>query len=232
MFFDKVRADNGGPQAEMVAGWIADEVGVTVQEVLRLASDTGETASSGSVALDLKDGEWAAFLKKLKVTGRDHSESDFVVDSWHIGAHERMPESLTGPLKAIGQVNRVREVRALTGFRRHSADAALIPADLSVEGRRHPTYPAIELFGEGIFIQFDEEHLSRWEQDPAVQARANVLLQRQRATPWAHRLDRPEPRFIALHTLSHLLVRRLAFASGYSSASLQERIEPTEPRDC
>lgn len=230
MFFEKVRADNGGPQAEMVAGWIADELGVTVQEVLALASDTGDTGSSGSVALDLKDGEWAAFLKKLKVAGRDHSESDFVVDSWRVVAHEQVPESLTAPLTAIGQVNRVREVRALTGFRRHSAEAALIPADLSAEGRRQPTYPAVELFGEGIFIQFDEEHLSRWEQDPAVQARANVLLQRQRATQWAHRLDRPEPRFVALHTLSHLLVRRLAFASGYSSASLQERIYANSER--
>lgn len=230
MFFEKVRADNGGPQAEMVAGWIADELGVTVQEVLALASDTGDTGSSGSVALDLKDGEWAAFLKKLKVAGRDHSESDFVVDSWRVVAHEQVPESLTAPLTAIGQVNRVREVRALTGFRRHSAEADLVPADLSAKGRRHPTYPAVELFGEGIFIQFDEEHLSRWEQEPAVQARANVLLQRQRATQWAHRLDRPEPRFVALHTLSHLLVRRLAFASGYSSASLQERIYANSER--
>jgi hypothetical protein len=230
IYFEKVCADNGGPQAEVVAGWIAEEVGVTVYEVLRLASDSGETAGSGTVALDLKDGEWAAFLKKLKAPGRDNSESDFVVDSWHIGAREPMPESLTGPLKSIGQVNRVREVRALTGFRRLSADAALIPADLSGEGRRHPTYPAIELFGEGIFIQFDEEHLARWEQEPAVQARANILLQRQRATPWAHRLDRPEPRFVALHTLSHLLVRRLAFASGYSSASLQERIYANSDR--
>ena len=132
--------------------------------------------------------------------------------------------------RRFGQVNRVREVRTLTGFRRHSADADLVSADLSGEGRRHPTYPAIELFGEGIFIRFDEEHLSRWEQDPAVQARANILVQRQRATLWAHRLDRPEPRFIALHTLSHLLIRRLAFASGYSSASLQERIYANSER--
>lgn len=230
MFFEKVRDDNGGPQAEMVAGWIADEVGVTLQEVLRLASDAGGTAGPGAIVLDLKDGEWAAFLRKLKVAGRDHSETDFVVDAWHVDVHERMPESLTAPIRAIGQVNRVREVRALTGFRRHSADAALISADLSADGRRRPTLPAMELFGEGIFIQFDEERLGRWEQHPAVQARANVLLQRQRATAWAHRLDRPEPRFVALHTLAHLLIRRLAFASGYSSASLQERIYANSDR--
>lgn len=230
MFFEKVQADNGGPQAELIAGWIADELGVTVDEVLKVAGD-GVEETSGSLVLDLKDGEWAAFLKKLKVAGRDHSESDFVVDAWRISSERHFPPSLTGPLEALGQVNRVREVRALTGFRRHNADAALISADLSSDGRRHPTYPAIELFGEGIFIQFDEDHISQWEQSPAVQARAEILLQRQRATPWAHRLDRPEPRFVALHTLSHLLIRRLAFASGYSSASLQERIYANSARE-
>lgn len=231
MFFEKVQTDNGGPQAELVAGWIADELGVTVDEVLRLAADGAKPESSGSMTLDLKDGEWAAFLKKLKVAGRDHSPSDFVVDAWHVSSESRFPPSLTTPLEALGQVNRVREVRALTGFRRHNAEAPLIPADLSTEGRRHPTYPAIELFGEGIFIQFDEEHISAWEQTPAVQGRADILVHRQRATPWAQRLPRPEPRFVALHTLAHLLIRRLAFASGYSSASLQERIYANSDRE-
>lgn len=32
------------------------------------------------------------------------------------------------------------------------------------------------------------------------------------------------PRFVALHTLAHGLVRRLAFDAGYSSSSLRERI--------
>jgi hypothetical protein len=32
------------------------------------------------------------------------------------------------------------------------------------------------------------------------------------------------PRFIALHTLSHGLIRRLSFDAGYSSSSIRERI--------
>ena len=34
----------------------------------------------------------------------------------------------------------------------------------------------------------------------------------------------PGPRYIALHTLSHLLIRTIALECGYSSASLSERI--------
>ena len=34
----------------------------------------------------------------------------------------------------------------------------------------------------------------------------------------------PGARYIALHTLSHLLIRTIALECGYSSASLSERI--------
>ena len=86
------------------------------------------------------------------------------------------------------------------------------------------------MFGEGIFLRFDEDHLTTWENQPAVRARARLLIERRNDTPWAHRLDVPEPRFVALHTIAHLLIRRLAYASGYSSASLQERIYASSDR--
>lgn len=222
MFFAKVVADNGGPQGEVIAGWIADELGITSAEVLRLAADGDERADD--VLLELKDGEWAAFTKKLKNPGRDRSAGNFVVDSWSLAGKSGAPAALASRLTAVGQVRRVREVRALKGFRRYSADADMISADLSIEGKRRPVYPAIEMYGEGIFLQFDEQNLAEWESLPEVQARAGILIDRRSKTPWAQRLDNPEPRFVALHTIAHLLIRRLAFASGYSSASLQERI--------
>lgn len=220
-FFLKIVADNGGPQAEVVAGWVADELGVTPEFVLDVASS--EDQEPADVLLDLKDGEWAAFLKKLSVAGRDRSEGDFIVDSWRVAEQPNLPAPLAGRLTAVGQVRRVREVRALTGFRRFSADAALVPADLS-SGKHRPVYPATEMYGEGIFLQFDEAYLTEWEQRPEVQARAHILEERRARSTWAQRLDLPEPRFVALHTIAHLLVRRLAYASGYSSASLQERV--------
>jgi hypothetical protein len=219
-------ADNGGPQTEIVAGWIADQLGVTPETVLAVAAE-GDT-SADAVLLDLKDGEWAAFLKKLE-GGRDRTGGDFVVDGWSLDAATG-PESLVSRIAGVGQVRRVREVCALRGFRRHSAESALITADLGPDQKRRPIYPAIELFGEGIFLKFDEDELAQWEAQPGVQARAGILVKRRARTPWAGRLDVPEPRYIALHTLSHLLIRRLAFASGYASASLQERIYANSDR--
>lgn len=225
-FFEKLLEDNGGPKAEMVAEWIAGELGVTPETVLGIAA--GDDAPDDEVLLDLKDGEWAAFLKKLE-SGRDRTGGDFVVDGWSLGMASG-PKSLVSRIAGVGQVHRVREVTALRGFRRYSAEADLIPADLGMEGRRFPTYPAMEMFGEGIFLRFDEDKLAQWETRPDVQARAGILLKRRAGMAWADRLDVPEPRYIALHTLSHLLIRRLAYASGYASASLQERIYANSDR--
>lgn len=222
VFFSKVVEDNGGPQAEQVAGWIATELGVETSLVMGLATSAADDTTA-SAHLDLKDGEWAAFLKKL-TAGRDRSGDDFVVDGWPAVADEASPAALADRLAAVGQVRRVREVRALRGFRRHNPQADFISADLGPDRHRQPVYPAVELFGEGIFIQFDERRLADWEAIPAVRARADVLIRRRLESEWAHRLDVPEPRYIALHTIAHLLIRRLAFASGYSSAALQERI--------
>lgn len=228
VYFEKVVADNGGPQAEMVSEWIASDLETTREYVLDVAA--GDGGESDGPLLDLKDGEWAAFLKKLEAGGRDTSASDFVVDGWAMRAHAEWPAELSDRISAVGQVRRVREVRALLGFRRHSADADLILADLGPDAKRQPVYPAIEMFGEGIFIKFDEAILSAWENDNRVRARAGILIERRNASEWSHRLDVPEPRYVALHTIAHLLIRRLAFASGYSSASLQERIYANSSR--
>jgi len=228
VYFEKVVADNGGPQAQMVAEWIATEIGITPEAVLQIASEA-DGGGDEKPLLGLKDGEWAAFVKKLE-RGRDRAGGDFVVDGWSVQPRSTCPAGVTSRLVAVGQVRRVREVRALTGFRRHSPEADLVYADLGPDQQRRPTYPATESFGEGIFLRFDEQSLQEWEQRPDVRARANILARRRNETPWAQRLHEPEPRYVALHTLSHLLIRRLAFDSGYPSAALQERIYANSTR--
>jgi hypothetical protein len=225
--YQRLVDDNGGPRSEQIAGWIAEELGASAEAVLAVAF--AADADSESSMLDLKDGEWAAFVKKLE-GGKDRAIGDFVVDGWAREDLSFGPIELRSVLAGVGQVRRVREVRALKGFQRHSAQADFIRADLDHDPKHRPVYPSLELFGEGIFLRFDEQVLSEWESDPAVRARAGILIERRAQTEWAHRLDVPEPRFIALHTIAHLLVRRLAFASGYSSASLQERIYAASDR--
>lgn len=224
--YQRLVDDNGGPKSEQIAGWIAEELGTTVDSVLAAAFAEGE---SESPMLNLKDGEWAAFVNKLK--GRkDRAVGDFVVDGWARDDFVAGTAGLQSILAGIGQVRRVREVRALKGFRRHGPDAEFVRADLDRDPKHRPVYPTLELFGEGIFLQFDEDTISEWESLPSVRARARILMERRAQSVWAQRLDPPEPRYIALHTIAHLLVRRLAFASGYSSAALQERVYANSDR--
>jgi hypothetical protein len=117
----------------------------------------------------------------------------------------------------------LREIRALHGFRRYEPGAALVDVNLGSRGRAR-WLPAIESFGEGVFFTLREDRLVEWEQNEAVVERAGVIEQRRRDSPIGSRFQEASPRSILLHTVAHLLIRRLAFSCGYSSASLRERI--------
>jgi hypothetical protein len=86
--------------------------------------------------------------------------------------------------------------------------------------------PAALVFGEGIFIRFNEKPLQDWEDKEPVKKHIRDLQKREDSA--ARRMGRAArtitPRFVLLHTLAHLLMRRLAFECGYGSASLRERL--------
>lgn len=120
-------------------------------------------------------------------------------------------------------VNRLKEIRIFKGFTRLFGDETIItPPDIDGSTKR---LPAIEHFGEGIFLTLDETLLSSWEKIPSVYNRAAIF--RARFEKSGIRFE-PEivvsPRLILLHTLSHLLIRQLESDAGYPAASLTERI--------
>ena len=132
----------------------------------------------------------------------------------------RVADLLLSNLDQIVLATKLREVRALTGFSRYEpAGTVVTPA---LRGRLN-WLPAIEVFGEGIFVTLKEEVVRRWEVGPSSD-RVRVLEERRAASYLADRLPKVSPRFVLVHTLAHLLIRQLAFASGYASASLRERI--------
>ena len=94
-------------------------------------------------------------------------------------------------------------------------------------------YPAYEVRGEGIFIEFNQEDIDNWvETHPAVNERV-AILNRNYATSFIGK-NHPRtitPKFLMLHTLSHLLISQLSFECGYSIASLSERLYCAEESD-
>ena len=145
---------------------------------------------------------------------------------------QQIPRDLQGVLDRVVSVERLREVRALRAFTRLSpveaADSSAFVAPLSE--RRLNWLPAIEVRGEGIFINFDESAVSSWENDPDVAERAAKAHQAaERAWQDHNGSDRPFPmlisaRFLLVHTTAHALSERLSLDSGYSTASIRERL--------
>jgi hypothetical protein len=134
-------------------------------------------------------------------------------------------------------VHKLRETRALTGFTRVFADTdrdlASLQGMLRITPPAEAWLPAYMVFGEGVFLTLDERRLRSWESQPQIQRRVESLIDRYQALRRARRLrDRViTPRYILLHTLAHLLINRLTFECGYSSAALRERLYVSQNPD-
>lgn len=128
-------------------------------------------------------------------------------------------------------IDKLRETRALTGFSRVfvtneqtlSERKAILRKN---ESPRNNWLPAYKVYGEGIFFEFDEKQLSEWEQRPEIVSRIQKLDRRYRKVQQNRRLRDQQitPRFVLLHTFAHILMNRLTFECGYSSAALKERL--------
>ncbi|MFI1978720.1 DrmB family protein [Streptomyces wedmorensis] len=150
-----------------------------------------------------------------------------------------VPSALSGVFSHVVQAERLREVRALIGFTRLDApdpeDPTLV-ARAPLSRARVPSWvPASEVRGEGIFLRVEDSLVADWEQRVAGSAAlaahrdAYVEFRRNRYSGRVQDADDPlrgwpGARYIALHTLSHLLIRAISLECGYSSASLSERI--------
>lgn len=136
--------------------------------------------------------------------------------------------SYTTPyLKRVALIDKIRVTRALVGFSRiHPVNNMDSEGFVSIKAKSTNWYPAYEVRGEGIFIEFDDDAIQKWiKQNPEIVARANIIKHNYAETTIGKNNPRPiTPKLIMLHTLSHVLINQLSFECGYSIASLSERI--------
>ena len=143
---------------------------------------------------------------------------------------EQIPDSLLRYFSRIARIVRLREVRAIAGFTR------INPSDHS-ESKNYSKLsesnldwlPAIEVRGEGIFLELNSELLSEWESNSELKTRARKVHDNWIAHWQKNNGDMEcplviSPRYLLIHTLSHALMRQLTLECGYSSASLRERL--------
>jgi hypothetical protein len=191
----------------------------------KLSAQTDEEAEEGPG--DIKRPEWKMLSE---------ASAPILTERLKTASPALPPEAFRGQLEKILLVERFTEVRALIGFTRIESAGDLseldsIPLDRRVplSRRRTSWVPGVEVRGEGIFLQFSEAALDKWERRESVRQRVKALhagyMNWCNAHRWLERLPPPPiARMILLHTFSHLVMREMGIRCGYGTASLRERI--------
>ncbi|WP_122834064.1 DUF1998 domain-containing protein [Burkholderia pseudomallei] len=180
---------------------------------------------------NLKLPEWKVFVSADPATNtRDFQLTPVVA-----------PHGYEQYFEKVVRAERLREVRALTGFTRIESpgdysDPSEIPDAMRAPlGRSKPVWvPVSEVRGEGIFLQFSEEAIRAWVR--RVTRKDEEMFHAHSAWRRARRIPEPASgypgiRYALIHSFSHALMRQLSMEAGYSSASIRERIYAHEGED-
>ncbi|KQN24703.1 DrmB family protein [Sphingomonas sp. Leaf38] len=214
------------PHIKNMVSKLAEKSGIPFEKVLEMirTGSSAEESSAGDAGdwneTEVLREEWS-FLKSSAAA--DFRASDLVC------AESDLPRFRGQcPFDRVLLLHRLREVRAFLGYRRIDPSGELVTPEAGrpFSGGR-PWLPAVEVFGEGIFLSFSKEWMENWERSVAehpqeVERIATLERTRQKENFWF--LPNVTARYIALHTFAHSLMRQLVFESGYSSSALRERI--------
>jgi len=211
------------------AAKIALEIGALQSDVERILTEKWLSSSADITDITnvrYKIQEYMALSGEIstpKGSLGDFSREAMPIDQYHL------PH-----LKAVSLVEKVRVVNALTGFSRITP--VLTKEDRGFVSVKRPEtnwYPAYEARGEGIFLEFDAQDIDNWiGGHPEVKERTKKISDNYaKSFIGKNHMKDISPKFIMLHTLSHMLISQLSFECGYSIASLCERLYCAEEAD-
>jgi hypothetical protein len=188
---------------------------------------TVEGQDGGDAGIPGDDAETAFRRAEYTVLKTSWDEEQLLIRAPKMDGYE---SDVAGAFERIMFVHKLRETRALAGFTRvFPAGAATMEEKMRLLRREPvpaPWLPAYLVYGEGLFFEFREDLVREWEGREAVGFRIAGLDAQYRAQQRNRRQpgEPITPRFVLLHTIAHLLMNRLTFECGYSSAALRERL--------
>ena len=203
-----------------------EQIGAALQIIQRGEPSNAEsdTQSPGN-----EDGETAFRRDEFNVLRMPRKDDQLLTIQADLGRYENIVRSY---FSNVILVHKLRETRAFAGFTRvypHDGtrleDRKRLLRKTVLHGQ-NDWLPAFVVFGEGIFIEMEEGQLRQWENRTDVSLRMHRLDDQYQKVRQTRRLRYRsiDQRFVLLHTVSHLLMNRLTFECGYSSAALRERL--------
>lgn len=197
--------------------WDGDE---TAEEIARRFNEMKEEGAGTEE--DLRLDEF-----RMLVTDTSSSEED---SATLLNRRQPVPEPFGGMISWISAVERLREVRALTGFTRLKAQVGGKPDPVPLSRSGMSWLPAVAMHGEGVFLALDLSAVAAWENQPDVARHIQCLIEAYMDSVRAEGKQADgapvqlNARYMLVHTLAHALIARLSLDSGYSSSALRERL--------
>lgn len=223
--FDRLKSQRiNGEWNRPVIEWLASENNVD-KEVLfeAFVQRDASLACLPDVNEEMSEEEYRLAEYKVLIKNSGSDAQDFHSKNYPISNYDPL---LCNYFRSISLVPKLRETRALIGFSR------LEPNDASISNKMRMLrigndnwLPAIEVYGEGIFFEFEEDKILNWAKKPRVAKRINKLNRAYASSKFGQRsvgILRPE--FVLIHTFAHLLINQLSFDCGYGSSAIRERI--------
>jgi hypothetical protein len=247
---------NKRKQAAALAAADLSELGIEgapseIEAALELVFDAGSAAlPPGATAPTDPESELLAFRRaEFNIIREEINDAANVPDLRVISTV--VPDELTNWISRVNLVERLRETRVFYGFERIEQGVnplAGMPEIAMKQLFRTPPserqdrwLPAIEVFGEGIYIELKEDAITQWQKsnsdwlakrlDDGFVNRLQGIMQTLppqglESRDWASR-------YLLVHSLAHIFLNQLVFECGYSTASLRERLyvsaDPSAP---
>lgn len=168
-----------------------------------------EVTNNNKSHYDLKVDEYHAFTKLKDSIENQHFKSIDV----------EVPKIINEFVTQISEVSKLREIRALVGFKRLNGRNEItgIGEDIKYES---DWLPATEVYGEGFFIEFDNTKIENFiKNDKSAKKDLRKINKN---------LTMAEKKYIFLHSLSHLIMKGASVEAGYSLSSIRERVYSAE----
>jgi hypothetical protein len=187
-----------------------------IAEITNEVSDREESELAPELKLRFEEYEYI-------LDGRDSENADFkaIVKTFDGYSEQTLLEKY---FDNVVLIEKLKETRVFKGFSRINPNNKIKKEELS----NSPVnwLPAVQVYGEGIFLKFNDKVVDNWLAEnkdafSAIIQRYHVAMRKRKPDVAPRELN---PFFIAMHTISHLLIKRLCFDCGYGSSSLRERL--------
>ena len=197
----------------------------------------GVTASASK---DPRVAEFELLASGRTLIGENSRDARLHAETLDRDAWDPERDKLCAGIASLVAVHRLREVSCLYGFTRFEpaplVDDDLEDVGLAVEGAplgvNNDWLPAIERFGEGLFLRFEPTALVAWLERDTTRQRLAVL--QQGAANWVAETkrnigNRHGGHYLLAHSLAHVLMTEIALDCGYPASALSERIYALPP---